>query len=63
MKALWTADSASFSGRFHQFPELCCEPRPVQRPHPPIWLGGHTGPALRRIVEYGDGWAAVVFSP
>jgi len=63
MKALWTADSASFSGRFHQFPELGCEPRPVQRPHPPIWLGGHTGPALRRIVEYGDGWAAVVFSP
>jgi alkanesulfonate monooxygenase SsuD/methylene tetrahydromethanopterin reductase-like flavin-dependent oxidoreductase (luciferase family) len=35
----------------------------VQKPHPPIWIGGHTGPALRRVVEYGDGWAAVVFSP
>ena len=63
MKELWTSDNPRFSGRFHTFSELRCEPRPVQHPHPPIWLGGHTGPALRRIVEYGDGWAAVVFSP
>ncbi len=63
MKELWTNENPSFSGRFHNFSELRCEPRPVQQPHPPIWLGGHTGPALRRIVEYGDGWAAVVFSP
>jgi probable F420-dependent oxidoreductase len=63
MKELWTSDNPSFNGRFHKFSDLRCEPRPVQKPHPPIWLGGHTGPALRRIVEYGDGWAAVVFSP
>ena len=63
MKELWTSEHPSFSGKFHRFPEVACEPRPVQKPHPPIWLGGHTGPALRRIVEYGDGWAAVVFSP
>jgi len=63
MKELWTSEHPKFSGRFHRFPEVACEPRPVQKPHPPIWLGGHTGPALRRIVEYGDGWAAVVFSP
>ena len=63
MKELWTSEHPSFSGEFHRFPEVACEPRPVQKPHPPIWIGGHTGPALRRIVEYGDGWAAVVFSP
>lgn len=63
MKELWTSDHPRFNGKFHRFPEVACEPRPVQKPHPPIWIGGHTGPALRRIVEYGDGWAAVVFSP
>lgn len=63
MKELWTNENPSFTGRFHQFSEVGCEPRPVQKPHPPIWIGGHTGPALRRVVEYGDGWPAVVFSP
>ncbi|MGE0822503.1 MAG: LLM class F420-dependent oxidoreductase [Candidatus Binatia bacterium] len=63
MKELWTSEHPRFEGKFHRFPEVSCEPRPVQKPHPPIWIGGHTGPALRRIVEYGDGWAAVVFSP
>lgn len=63
MKELWTSEHPHFEGKFHRFPEVACEPRPVQKPHPPIWVGGHTGPALRRIVEYGDGWAAVVTSP
>ena len=63
MKELWTSEHPHFEGKFHRFPEVACEPRPVQKPHPPIWIGGHTGPALRRIVEYGDGWAAVVFNP
>lgn len=63
MKELWTSEHPHFEGKFHRFPEVACEPKPVQKPHPPIWVGGHTGPALRRIVEYGDGWAAVVTSP
>jgi probable F420-dependent oxidoreductase len=63
MKELWTSDTPRFAGRFHNFSDLSCEPRPLQKPYPPIWIGGHTGPALRRVVEYGDGWAAVVFSP
>ena len=63
MKELWTNENPSFTGRFYQFSEVGCEPRPVQKPHPPIWIGGHTGPALRRVVEHGDGWPAVVFSP
>ncbi len=63
MKELWTSEEPCFAGRHYHFSDLRCEPRPVQKPHPPIWVGGHTGPALRRVVEYGDGWAAVVFSP
>jgi probable F420-dependent oxidoreductase len=63
MKELWTNENPSFQGRYYNFSELRCEPRPIQKPHPPIWIGGHTGPALRRVVEYGDGWAAVTFSP
>jgi probable F420-dependent oxidoreductase len=63
MKELWTSDQPRFNGKFHRFPEVACEPRPIQKPHPPIWIGGHTGPAFRRVVEYGDGWAAVVFNP
>lgn len=63
LKALWTSDTPRFAGRYYRFSDLRCEPRPVQKPHPPIWVGGHTGPALRRVVAYGDGWAAVVFSP
>jgi probable F420-dependent oxidoreductase len=63
MKELWTSENPRFAGRYFNFADLRCEPRPVQKPHPPIWIGGHLGPALRRVVEYGDGWAAVVFSP
>ncbi len=63
MKEVWTSENPQFKGRFHNFADLRCEPRPIQKPHPPIWVGGHTGPALRRVAEYGDGWAAVVFSP
>ncbi|HXG20241.1 MAG TPA: LLM class F420-dependent oxidoreductase [Methylomirabilota bacterium] len=63
MKELWTSENPRFAGRYYTFADLRCEPRPVQKPHPPIWVGGHLGPALRRVVEYGDGWAAVVFSP
>lgn len=63
MKELWTSENPRFSGRYFNFSDLRCEPRPVQKPHPPIWIGGHLGPALRRVVDYGNGWAAVVFNP
>jgi alkanesulfonate monooxygenase SsuD/methylene tetrahydromethanopterin reductase-like flavin-dependent oxidoreductase (luciferase family) len=38
-------------------------PQPVQRPHPPIWIGGNTLPALRRVARWGDGWQPVFLSP
>ncbi|MBV8717060.1 MAG: LLM class F420-dependent oxidoreductase [Chloroflexi bacterium] len=59
MTAVWTEDVAGFGGRFYQFERLGAHPHPVQKPHPPIWIGGHTGPALRRVARYGDGWLPI----
>jgi probable F420-dependent oxidoreductase len=59
LKALWTENPASFAGEFYRFTDLRCLPRPVQQPHPPIWIGGHSAPALRRVARYGDGWHPV----
>ena len=56
MKALWTEPGASFQGSFWRFQGVAMEPKPVQKPHPPIWFGAHREPALRRAVKYGDGW-------
>jgi probable F420-dependent oxidoreductase len=55
-KALWTEDTPRFDGRFCQVADVTMLPRPVQAPHPPIWVGGHTGPALRRAARHGDAW-------
>ena len=63
MKALWTDDRPRFDGRFYRFPEISVTPRPEQRPHPPILVGGNSRPALRRTVSYGDGWHALMLLP
>lgn len=62
-KAVWTQDPVSFQGEFYQFNALRCLPHPVQKPHPPIWIGGHSRPALRRVAKYGDGWHPVGANP
>lgn len=56
MKALWTEDESEFHGKFVDFDPLWCYPKPMQRPHPPLLLGGETDHTLRRVVEYCDGW-------
>ncbi|MBI2868173.1 MAG: LLM class F420-dependent oxidoreductase [Chloroflexi bacterium] len=56
MKALWTQEVASFEGRFCRFRDVAIAPRSIQKPHPPIWIGGDSQAALRRAVEIGDGW-------
>jgi probable F420-dependent oxidoreductase len=56
MKAIWTADEAEFHGEFVNFDKVWQYPKPVQKPHPPIVLGGETDHTLRRVVEFGDGW-------
>lgn len=62
-KTLWTQAPGSFQGEFYQFDRLWCLPRPVQQPHPPIWVGGHSRAALRRAARYGDGWHPVGANP
>ncbi len=57
MKELWTSPSPSFKGRFVQFDEIAFEPKPLQKPHPPIFIGGNSRPAMRRAATFGDGWA------
>jgi probable F420-dependent oxidoreductase len=56
MKALWTQSRAQVSGTFWQFQNVAMEPKPVQKPHPPIWFGARQAPALQRAVRHGDGW-------
>ena len=58
-KKCWTQDPVSHEGEFYSFKELRCVPHPVQKPHPPIWIGGHSKAALRRVAKYADGWHPV----
>lgn len=57
MRACWSQERASWKGRFFQFEEIGCFPQPVRKTIP-IWIGGHTPRALRRVAELGDGWHA-----
>ena len=56
MKELWTTDVTEYHGEYIDFPPLVCSPKPVQKPHPPIFVGGELESAARRIASYGDGW-------
>jgi probable F420-dependent oxidoreductase len=56
MKALWTRSRVTFDGRFWQLRDAAMEPKPFQKPHPPIWFGGSHPSALRRAVRLGDGF-------
>jgi probable F420-dependent oxidoreductase len=62
-KALWTESPVSFAGEFYRFEDVRCLPEPVQKPHPPIWIGGHSKAALRRAARLGDGWHPVGANP
>jgi probable F420-dependent oxidoreductase len=55
MKEIWTKEEAEFHGEFVNFEPIWCFPKPVQKPHPPVLLGGENGYALQRVVDYGDG--------
>jgi alkanesulfonate monooxygenase SsuD/methylene tetrahydromethanopterin reductase-like flavin-dependent oxidoreductase (luciferase family) len=56
MKALWTQPAATFAGEYWQLAGVAQEPKPVQRPYPPLWFGAREPAALRRAVRLGDGW-------
>jgi probable F420-dependent oxidoreductase len=56
IRALWTEETPRFAGRYARFEGIRFEPKPVQRPHPPIVVGGHAPAALARAARAGDGW-------
>jgi probable F420-dependent oxidoreductase len=56
MKQLWTKLEAEFHGKYYDFPPVKSYPKPVQKPHPPVILGGHAKNVLDRVVAWGDGW-------
>jgi probable F420-dependent oxidoreductase len=58
-KALWTQGEPRVDGEFYRVADVGFEPKPIQKPHPPIWVGGISPAALRRVVALGDGWHAM----
>ncbi|MBN6041469.1 LLM class F420-dependent oxidoreductase [Amycolatopsis sp. 195334CR] len=56
LKLLWTEDEAEFHGKHVDFDPVFSWPKPVQRPHPPIYIGGESERALERLAKYGDAW-------
>jgi len=56
MKRLWCDEVSQYEGEYYSLPECRMFPKPVQQPYPPIYFGGETEPALRRVADLGDGW-------
>jgi probable F420-dependent oxidoreductase len=56
MRELWSADRPTFEGEWVRFSDIAFEPKPVSKPHPPIWIGGNSKASIRRAVRYGDAW-------
>ena len=59
MKEIWTKEEAEFHGEYVNFDKVWCHPKPVQKPHPPIIMGGNGPTTLDRIVEFCDGWIPI----
>ena len=56
---LWTKDNPKFEGKYVNFSDITFLPKPVQKPYPPIWIGGQSKPAIRRAAQIGDCWHPV----
>src|SRR3954451_12696536 len=66
LNQFWSQSPATFKGKFYDYTDIRCEPFPLQKPHPPIWVGGRSPAALRRTARHADGWhpvGAVAASP
>jgi alkanesulfonate monooxygenase SsuD/methylene tetrahydromethanopterin reductase-like flavin-dependent oxidoreductase (luciferase family) len=63
MEALWTQEEAAFHGEMVNFDTVWMYPKPAQRPHPPILLGGSTDYTVKRVVEFCDGWLPLARPP
>jgi probable F420-dependent oxidoreductase len=62
-RELWTKDRPKMNGRFVKFSDIIFAPKPIQKPHPPIWVGGESGPAMRRTARLGDAWYPIGTNP
>ncbi len=60
---LWSQEKPSFQGRYYRFPEIGFEPKPVQRPRPPLYLGGISKAGFKRAARIADGWYGAVYNP
>jgi len=63
IKALWTEETASFEGRYWNFSGVRTSPKPAQRPHVPLWVGGGSDAAIERAARLGDGWHPSAMTP
>jgi probable F420-dependent oxidoreductase len=62
-KELWTSEQPTFAGKYCQFANVAFAPKPVQKPHPPIWIGGESTVALRRAGRLADAWYPIGSNP
>src|SRR5712672_4158029 len=62
-RTLWTKEKPRIDGRYVHYDGLVLEPKPAQKPHPPIWVGGESGPSLRRAARIGDAWYPIGTNP
>ncbi|HEY1974126.1 MAG TPA: LLM class flavin-dependent oxidoreductase [Pseudonocardia sp.] len=63
VRRLWTEDAVDHEGRYATLHGITIDPKPIQRPHPPIWVSGRKDAAIRRAARIGDGWLPYMFSP
>ncbi|WP_433662645.1 LLM class F420-dependent oxidoreductase [Nocardia sp. CA-128927] len=63
LKAIWTQDEAEFHGKYVDFDPVFVWPKPLQKPHPPIYISSVSPAALARVAEYGDGWLPTLIDP
>ena len=62
-KELWTQDTPRYEGKYAKFDNVTFLPKPIQKPHPPIWVGGESPAALRRVIALGDAWYPIGSNP
>ena len=62
-KELWTKDRPAFKGQHVAFDNILFRPKPVQKPHPPVWIGGESAAAMRRAIKLGEGWYPASSNP
>lgn len=63
MKSIWTTDPSTYEGEFVSFADAEIYPKPLQKPHPPLWVGGWTEAAMKRTARLGDGWLPAWLRP